>query len=181
MHLDGRAGADRPLDADRRRLAELDVDAEVVRQRRLDDLLLHLAVQRDEDLLPDIVLPQVDQRVLLGELGERGVQRALVGGAAGNDDRLQRRRGEVVALRRSLRAAPIVSPIWMSPRPQSLPICPAADRRTLDGRAALEDADRGDLAPRSSAAEAAADPASAPFRRTSGRRRSSPRPDRARP
>ena len=45
--LDGRAGADRPLDADRRRLAEGDVDAEVVRQRRLDDLLLHLAVERD--------------------------------------------------------------------------------------------------------------------------------------
>ena len=71
------------FDADRRRFAELDLDAVVVRERRLDDFLLHFAVERDEDLLPDIVLPQVDQRVLLGELIERDAQRALVGGAAG--------------------------------------------------------------------------------------------------
>ena len=46
----------------------------------LDDLLLHLAVERDEDLLPHVVLTEVDQRVLLGELGERDVERAFVGG-----------------------------------------------------------------------------------------------------
>ena len=44
------------------------VEAEVVRERLLDDLLLHLAVERDEELVPDIVLAEVDQRVLLGEL-----------------------------------------------------------------------------------------------------------------
>ena len=81
--LDGLAGADRPFDADRRRLAERDVEAEVVRQRRLDDLLLHLAVERDEDLLADVVLPDVDQRVLLGELGERDVERTFVVGSRG--------------------------------------------------------------------------------------------------
>ena len=144
--LDGRAGADRPLDADRRRLAEVDLEAEVVGQRRLDDLLLHLAVERDGDLLPSVVLPQVDQRVLLGELGERDVERAPVGRAAGDDDRLQGRRGEVVALRPAAPATAERSPIWMSPRPQSLPICPAVTDATLDGRAPVEDADRGDLA-----------------------------------
>ena len=39
-------GADQPLDADRRGLAEAHRDAEVGGQRRLDDLLLHLAVER---------------------------------------------------------------------------------------------------------------------------------------
>jgi hypothetical protein len=55
--LGGRAGADGPFDVDGRRLAEGDVDAEVVRQRCLDDLLLYLTVERDGDLLPKIVLP----------------------------------------------------------------------------------------------------------------------------
>ena len=81
--LDRLARADRPLDADRRRLAEADVDAVVARQRRLDDLLLHLAVERDGELLPAVVLAHVDQRVLLGELGERDAERALVRGRAG--------------------------------------------------------------------------------------------------
>ena len=65
---------DRPFDADRRALAEGDIDAEVGGQGRLDDLLLHLAVQRHGDLLAPFVLPQVDQRVLLGELVERDAQ-----------------------------------------------------------------------------------------------------------
>ena len=60
----------------------------------LDHLLLHFAVEGDGDLLADIVLPQVDQRVLLGELGERRVQPPLVGRAARKHG-LQRRRGEV--------------------------------------------------------------------------------------
>ena len=102
------ARADEPLGADRRRLAELDVDAEVGRQRLLDHLLLHLAVEREEQLLPDVVLPQVDQRVLLGQLGESDVERALLSGLLRHDRRLQRRRGEVVLrvrvrLRRSRR------------------------------------------------------------------------------
>ena len=60
-----------------------DLEAEVACQRRLDDLLLDLAVERDGDLLADVVLPDVDQRVLLGELGERDAERALVVGSRG--------------------------------------------------------------------------------------------------
>ena len=69
--LDRRAAADRPLDVDRRRLAERDLDAELVCERRLDDLLLDVAVERDGDLAARVVLPDVDQRILLGELRER--------------------------------------------------------------------------------------------------------------
>ena len=69
--LDGLAGANGTLDVDRRRFAERDVEAEVGRERRLDDLLLHLAVERDIDLLAAVVLADVDQRVLLGKLRER--------------------------------------------------------------------------------------------------------------
>ena len=36
-----------------------------------DHLLLHFAVERDVDLLADVVLAQVDQRILLGQLGQR--------------------------------------------------------------------------------------------------------------
>ena len=104
----------------------VDVDAEVVAQRRLDDLLLDLAVERDRDLLPRVVLPDVDQRVLLGELRERDAQPRPCRRGRGDDDRLQRRRGELVlraarpARRRSGRRS------GSSPRPQSLPISPAA-------------------------------------------------------
>src|SRR3712207_1079785 len=48
--FDSRTGADGPFDADGHRLAELDVDAELVGQRCLYDLFLHLAVERDERL-----------------------------------------------------------------------------------------------------------------------------------
>ena len=120
----------------------VDVDAEVVGQRRLDDLLLHLAVERHGDLLPDVVLPQVDQRVLLGELGERGVQRALVGRAG-----RARRRSPASAGRSG---APPASACGPSDRvadpdvaePPELADLPGRDRRALDGRAAVEDADR---------------------------------------
>src|SRR5215213_11142513 len=53
--LDGRTDADGPFDADRRRFMELDVDVVVVRQRRPDDLFLHLTVERDEYFLPAVV------------------------------------------------------------------------------------------------------------------------------
>ena len=138
------ARADESLDADRRRLAELDVDAEVGRQRLLDDLLLHLAVEREEQLLPDVVLPQVDQRILLGELRERDVQRALLAGVERNDGRLQRRRSEVVL--RGARDAPIASPILISPRPQTFPISRAPTNRARTAEPLIEDADGGHLA-----------------------------------
>ena len=70
-HLDGLTGPDGAFDVDRRRFTERDVDSVVARQRRLDDLFLYLAVQRDGDLAPRVVLAYVDQRILLGELLER--------------------------------------------------------------------------------------------------------------
>ena len=49
--LDGLTGTDGALDVERCRVAELDVDAEVVGERGLDDLLLDLAVEGDGDLV----------------------------------------------------------------------------------------------------------------------------------
>ena len=114
--LDRRAGAEGSLDADRRRLAEVDVDAEVGRQRRLDDLLLHLAVERDGTAPAGVVLPQVDQRVLFGELGERDVQRALVFGRAGTttSPASAERSGAPPGAR-----PPIASPIGSRPAPRA--------------------------------------------------------------
>ena len=83
QELDRLAHAGRPLDADRRRLAEGDVEAEVARQRRLDHLLLDLAVERDGELLAVVVLADVDQRVLLGELRERDAERPWSSGSRG--------------------------------------------------------------------------------------------------
>ncbi len=74
--LGGLARADRALDADRRRLAERHLDAEVGGQRGLDDLLLHLPVEGDGQLTGR--LPDVDQRVLLGELPQGDPERGPV-------------------------------------------------------------------------------------------------------
>src|SRR5215472_13870871 len=148
--LGGRAGADEPFDADRRRLAKADRETEVTGQRRLDDLLLDLAVQRDGDLLADIVLPDVDQRVLLGKLGKRDTERTGLAGVAGHDDRLQGRRRELV-----LAVAP-----WRADGVIDLDLRQAPQLRDLPGRHAVppdgpaigEDADRGHL-PLAAAAE----------------------------
>src|SRR5439155_5223545 len=94
--LDRGAGPDRALAADGRRLAELDLDAEVGGKRGLDHFLLHLAVQANRELLPRVVLADADQRVLLGEPDERLVKGSLVARIARGDDRLERRRGEVM-------------------------------------------------------------------------------------
>ena len=88
------------LDADRGRLAEVDLDAEVARQRRLDHLLLDLAVERDRDLLAGVVLADVDQRVLLRELVERGGEARAFARARG------RRPSPASAERSGARAAP---------------------------------------------------------------------------
>ena len=121
----------------------VDLDAEVGGQRGLDDLLLHLAVERDGDLPPHVVLAQGDQRVLLGELGERGVQRARRSGAARHDDGLQRRRREVARAGRRRARSPNASPIRTSRRPHSLPIRPAGtDRRGMSRRRPSNTPDR---------------------------------------
>ena len=161
---------------------KLDVEAEVVGQRRLDDLLLHLAVERDEQLLPHVVLAQVDQRVLLGELGQRGVQRARSAGAAGHDHRLQRRRREVVAAPRPRRgdADRVADPdVAEAPQLADLPGARPTSRRTAAPRSKTLIAVTLPLARRRRTAAGRATRTRA--RRTSARRRSSPRPGRARP
>ena len=180
--LDGRAGADRPLDAQiGRRLAEADVEAELVGQRGLDDLLLHLPVQGHGGLLPDLVVPQVDQRVLLGELGECEMQGALVGPVAA-----ARRPFPGSAVRSSARpsafaryAEGVADPdVGQAPEPAD----PA--RRHLvvpEVRAPVEDADRGDLALSSPSPKVTPVAGAHACPRTSARTRSSPPPVRARP
>src|SRR5204862_2014114 len=93
--LDGLTCADRPLDADRGRLTERDVDPEVIVERGLDDFLLDLAVERHGDLPAGVVLSDVDERVLLGKLRERYAEPRTVFGRLRDDDRLQRRRGKL--------------------------------------------------------------------------------------
>ena len=68
-------------------------------QGGLDDLLLYLAVEGDVNFLPDVVLPDVDERVLLGQLGHRGVQPRLVARVERHQGGLQRRRREVMQVR----------------------------------------------------------------------------------
>ena len=58
--LEGFAAAGWALDVDRGGLTELDADPVVALERRLDDFLLHFAVERDGDLLADVVLSDVD-------------------------------------------------------------------------------------------------------------------------
>ena len=76
------------------RLAEVRRDAVVALEGRLDDLLLDLAVERDRDLVAGVVLADVDERVLLGELGEGRAERALLLGSLGEDDGFERRARE---------------------------------------------------------------------------------------
>ena len=134
----------RPLDADRRRLAERDVEAEVARQRRLDDLLLDLAVERDRELLADVVLPDVDQRVLLGELGERDAEpRSVVGISPATTTDSSVGGGNWCA-RSGPGLADPVADLDLVETPE-LRDRARGDRRTLHGRPALEDRDRRDL------------------------------------
>ena len=96
----------RTLDADRGRLPEGHLDAEVVGEGGLDDLLLDLAVEREGDLPPDRVLAERDQRVLFGQLGEGEVESAPVCSLCRNNDRLQGRRRELLGLRGRWRKRP---------------------------------------------------------------------------
>src|SRR5262249_46401766 len=94
--LNGLAEADRTLDTDARSFAERDVDAELSRQGRLDDLLLNHAIERNGDLAAGVVHPDVYQRVLLGQPRQGGSQRALITRAHSGDGGFHRRRREVI-------------------------------------------------------------------------------------
>ena len=158
----------RPLDADRRRLAERDLEAVLVRERRLDHLPLHLAVERDRDLRPRVVLADVDQRVLLGELPERDAQPLAVRGIDGLDDRLERRRSEVV-VDVAARLAEPVADLDLREAPELRDLA-RVHGVPLYGVAVREDADRGHLAGVEAVADASRLPRRAACRR-SGRRR----------
>ena len=105
QELDRLAAAQRALDTDRARLAEGDVEAVVARERRLEHLLLHVAVDRDRQLAA--VLAQPDQRVLLGELVERDTKASSCFRVDGLDDRLERRRCELLPHDRVCAAEPV--------------------------------------------------------------------------
>ena len=120
----------RALDADRRRLAEVGGDAVVALERRLDDLLLDLAVERDGDLVPVVVLADVDERVLLGELGEGRPERALLlRAAAANTTASSAGRGKRAVASSPGGGSPIASPTRTAPRPRIVAISPARERR----------------------------------------------------
>ena len=87
-----------PLDADRRRLAERHVDAELLGERRLDDLLLDLAVERERPPRRGVV---VAQRRSAGPARRAGSSATCSAprsaGLRGDDDGLERRRRELPA------------------------------------------------------------------------------------
>jgi hypothetical protein len=103
-----------------------------------------LAIERDGDLLPGVVLLDVDQRVLLGELAERSAEGAIAARVAGGDDRFQCRRGELVLLRMLRRRADRVADLDFRETPQ-LPDLAGRHGLTPDGRSVGEDADGGHL------------------------------------
>src|SRR5919198_1086342 len=99
---------------------------------------------RSMQIVADVVLPEVDERVLLGELGERHVERALVGAVAGDHYRLERRRGEIVIVGGRPRRADGVADLDVAEPPELADLA-RGDRGTLHRRAMVEHADRGDL------------------------------------
>ena len=126
------AGAERPFNTNGSRLAEHDLNGIFVRQRCLDHLFLHLAVQRDEQFLMHVVNAQIDQRILLGKLGQRCVERAAVGVPLRNDDRFQGRRGEIALLHARARFADRIADTNIAEFPD-LADSPGADEPTPNG------------------------------------------------
>ena len=134
------AGAVQPLDADDDGVAEVDGDAEVASEGVADHFTLDVAVQRDRDLAPRVVLPHVDQRVFLSEQVERGPQRMPVARSS-TGARPPRRAAARTAARIRPGAAPIASPIRTGPRPPSLAICPPTTESRYRHRSFVEHGD----------------------------------------
>ena len=174
--LDRRAGADRPLDADRRRLAE---GRPRCRTRSAsvacDDLLLHLAVQRDAT---SRCRTSSWRRSISGSCSASWVSAACSAPRSArshrHDHRLQGRRRELAAGRapRRRHADRVADPdvgraptACRSGRPA---------RSAAGGRAAVEDADRGHLrrpspAPKRTRSRTRSVPANMPRRTRSSR------------
>src|SRR2546430_7804068 len=89
--LKGTRAAEGPLDVDHRRLAERGGDIEIVSERGLYYLFLDSAVERHIDLLPLVVLSQIDDRILFGELAKRDSQPIPIAGITRHDGGLQGR------------------------------------------------------------------------------------------
>src|SRR5262249_50538490 len=107
-----------------------------------DNLLLHLAVEGDGENA--VVLADVDQGILLRELGERHAERVLVGGIARAAHRLERRRREAGsgAPRGALAAEGPAPALAQAPELGDLP---RSRFVATDFRPVLEHRERGDL------------------------------------
>ena len=122
----GLADARRALDAHDGRLAEVGGDAVVALERRLDDLLLDLAVERDRDLVAVVVLADVDERVLLGELASAARSEPCCSGRRAKTTASSAGRGKRAVTPRPGGGSPIASPTRTAPSPRIVAISPAA-------------------------------------------------------
>src|SRR5439155_18485096 len=119
-------------------------EAVLLGEGRLDDLTLHLAVERDRDLASRVVLADVDQRVLLGELRQRDAQTLPVGGIGRSEHRLEGRRCEVM-LHCTARLAEPIADLYLR-EPPKLGDLTRANLVSLLGSAGRDDPSRSHLA-----------------------------------
>src|SRR6266508_2535293 len=89
-------------------------------------------------------LPNIVQRVLLGELRERDAEPRAVAAIAGDDDGLQCRRSELMLRSVASGLANPVADLYLAETPE-LSDRARGDGQTLDGGPAFEDRDRGHL------------------------------------
>ena len=137
------ADAAGPLDAERGRVAEGDRNAVVRLEGRGDHLLLHLPVERQRELLALVVLPDVDERVLLGQLRQRQVERRLVPLLHRPNGGLERRRREIAPAGRARNPEGIADPhVAQAPDLRDLS---RSDGLPLNDRRALESGQRRHL------------------------------------
>src|SRR2546429_2106540 len=141
--LKGTRAAEWPFDVDHCRLAERGGEIEIVSKRGLDYLFLDSAIKRHVDLLPLVVLSQVDERILFGELAKCDSQPIPIAGITRHDGGLQGRR-------RELKASVVVClpdsipDLGLGQTPEHADLA-GADSLLLVGRPSLEDSNRGHL------------------------------------
>src|SRR5215510_1331532 len=141
--LKGTRAAEGPLDVDHCRLAERGGDIEIVSERGLDYLFLDSAVERHVDLLPLVVLSQIDERVLFGELAKCDSQPIPVAGITRHDGGLQGRGRELKASV-VLCLPDSIPDLDLSKTPEHADLA-GAYSLPLDRRPSLEDTNRGHL------------------------------------
>src|SRR5262249_34240298 len=124
--------------------AEVDLQVVVVGEGCLDDLLLDLAVQRNEHLLSRVVLAEVDERILLGELYQCTMEGSAIGAAQRADGRFEGWRREEVESGGCGRRAHGIADLHVG-QAVELANLSRVDRWTLGSGASVEDTDRGDL------------------------------------